>query len=102
MNDDDSSPQKSEINLRSAKILIVINSLIQAGAEALVKDLAPQLCARGLQVSVAVLKRLDNSFEKKLQETGVPLIAPAPAGFYSPRHLVWLQRTMRQYDLVHS
>src|SRR5205823_11175336 len=87
---------------RSAKILIVITSLMQAGAEALVKDLAPQLRARGLQVSVAVLKRMDNSFKKRLQEPGVPLITPRRAGFYSPRHLRWLRQIMRHYDLVHS
>ena len=84
------------------RVLIVINSLIQAGAEALVKELAPQLRAHGIHVSVAVLKRLNNSFEEHLEQSGVPLIAPRRAGFYSPRHLWWLRPTMRQFDLVHS
>ena len=84
------------------RVLIVINSLIQAGAEALVKELAPQLRADGIHVSVAVLKRLNNSFEGHLEQSGVPLIAPGRAGFYSPRHLLWLRPTMRQFDLVHS
>src|SRR5919109_4744044 len=102
MNDGGPSPGVTKIRLGSKKILIVINSLIQAGAEALVKDLAPQLRARGLQVSVAVLKPLGNSFERVLQQAGVPLIAEGAGGFYSPRHVCWLRRTMRQYDLVHS
>ena len=102
MNNNRSPADKPKISLTSARILIVINSLIQAGAEALVKDLAPQLKACGLQVSVAVLKRLDNSFEKRLHEAGVPLITLGRAGFYSPRHLWTLRQAMRQYDLVHS
>src|SRR5438552_14703225 len=91
-----------ETSKMAPRVLIVINSLIQAGAEALVKELAPQLRAHGIHVSVAVLKRLNNSFEEHLEQSGVPLIAPGRAGFYSPRHLLWLRRTMQQFDLVHG
>jgi len=102
MNDSSSPLSGTEIGLGSNKVLIVINSLIQAGAEALVKDLAPQLRARRVQIAVAVLKRLDNSFEKLVEQAGVPLITLSGAGFYSARHLWWLRRTMQQFDLVHS
>ena len=70
MNDSSSPLSRTEIGLGSKKVLIVINSLIQAGAEALVKDLAPQLRARRVQIAVAVLKRLDNSFEKLVEQAG--------------------------------
>ena len=50
------------------RVLHVIDSLIQAGAEALVKDMVPRMRAAGADVTVAVLKELNCPFERELRE----------------------------------
>lgn len=50
------------------RVLHVIDSLIQAGAEALFKDMVPRMRSAGIDVSIAVLKELDSPFENELRQ----------------------------------
>src|SRR5215831_5184720 len=83
------------------RVLQLIDSLILAGAEALVKDMAPRMRARGLDVSVAVLKELDSPFERGLRDSGIPFLPTAKGGMYSPGHLVTLRRHIAEFDVIH-
>jgi glycosyltransferase involved in cell wall biosynthesis len=83
------------------RVLHVIDSLIQAGAEALVKDMLPRMRAAGVDVSVAVLKELDSPFERELREKDIPFLPTAAGGIYSLRHLLTLRRHIPEFDLVH-
>jgi glycosyltransferase involved in cell wall biosynthesis len=84
------------------RVLHLIDSLIQAGAEALLKDMVPRMRARGVEVSVAVLKELDSPFERELRERGTPFLPTAAGGIYSPLHVLSLQRQIQEFDLVHT
>ena len=88
-----------EIGMR---VLQVIDSLIPAGAEVLVKELAPVFQVRGLNVTVAVLKILDSPLEKELRDNGVHFLPTAAGGIYSPRQILHLAKYMGDYDLVHA
>jgi len=83
------------------RVLHLIDSLIQAGAEALLKDMVPRMRARGLDVSVAVLKELDSPFEQELRDKGIPFLSTAPGGMYTPGHLFTLRRHIPAFDVVH-
>jgi glycosyltransferase involved in cell wall biosynthesis len=83
------------------RVLHLIDSLIQAGAEALVKDMVPRMRTRGVDVCVAVLKELDSPFDRELREEGIPFLPTAVGGFYSPRHLLTLRRHIPDFDVVH-
>lgn len=82
------------------KILHVIDSLIQAGAEALAKDMIPRMRGAGLDVAVAVLKEMNSPFERELRDKCVPFLSTAPGGIYSPAHILRLARHIRKFDLV--
>jgi glycosyltransferase involved in cell wall biosynthesis len=83
------------------RVLQFIDSLILAGAEALVKDMVPRMRARGIDVSVGLLKELDSPFEHELRESGVQFLPTAWGGMYSPTHLYNLRRHIRTFDVVH-
>lgn len=84
------------------RVLHVINSLILAGAEALTKELALECKRRKVDVSVAVLKKLDNAFEHELLRAGVPLIHLSSTGIYSPLQILPLARKISDYDVVQA
>ena len=84
------------------RVLHVIDSLIQAGAEALVKDMVPRMRAAGLDVSVAVLKELDSPFERELREKKIPFLPTASGGIYSPAHVLSLKRHMHKFDVIQT
>ena len=83
------------------RVLHLIDSLIQAGAEALVKDMVPRMRTRGVDVCVAVLKELDSPFERELREKGISFLPTVPGGFYNPGHLLSLRRYIPDFDVVH-
>ena len=83
------------------RVLQLIDSLPLAGAEVLVKDVAPRLRKRGIECEVAVLRRLNSPLEIMLQEAGVPLHSTGAMNLYSPRQVAPLARLMRHYDIVH-
>ena len=83
------------------QVLHLIDSLIQAGAEALVKDMVPRMRARGIDVSVNVLKELDGPFERELRASGAPFLPTPAGGMYSPNHVLALRRHIQNFDVVH-
>lgn len=84
------------------RVLHVIDSLAQGGAEALVKDMLPRIRARGVHVSVAMLAELGSPFERELREQGIAFLPTAPGGVHSPKHIFSLMRYLGDFDLVHS
>jgi glycosyltransferase involved in cell wall biosynthesis len=84
------------------RVLMVINSLILAGAEVLVAELAPRLRRLGVEAEVAVFVWLNSPLEAQLREHGVPLFRTADAPIYSLRHVPALARRLADYDLVHA
>ena len=84
------------------RVLHVIDSLAQGGAEALVKDLLPRIRARGVDVSIAILAEFDSPFERELHDQGIPFLSTASGGIYSPNHIFSLIRHLDEFDLVHS
>ncbi len=84
------------------RVLHVIDSLIQAGAEALVKDMVPRMRAAGVEVSVAVLKELDSPFERELREKNIAFLPTARGGIYSPAHVLSLKRHLHKFDVIQT
>ena len=84
------------------RVLHVIDSLIQAGAEALVKDMVPRMRSAGVEVSVAVLKELDSPFEQELRENNIEFVHTAPGGIYSPTHVLSLRRHIHKFDVIQT
>ena len=84
------------------RVLHVIDSLIQAGAEALVKDMVPRMRSAGMDVSVAVLKELDSPFERELRDKNVAFLPTARGGIYSPTHVLSLRRHIHKFDLIQT
>jgi glycosyltransferase involved in cell wall biosynthesis len=80
----------------------LIDSLVQAGAEALVKDMVPRMRSAGLEVSVAVLKELDSPFEQVLRENNITFLHTAPGGIYSPTHVLSLSRHIHKFDVIQT
>lgn len=83
------------------RVLQLIDSLPLAGAEVLVKDIAPRLRQRGIDCEVAVLRRLNTTLESKLQDAGVPLHSTDVTSLYSPHQVSPVANLMRQFDVVH-
>ena len=83
------------------RVLQLIDSLPLAGAEVLVKDVAPRLRKRGVECDVAVLRKLHSPLESLLQDAGVPLHSTGVTNLYSPRQVKPLAKLMRNYDIVH-
>ena len=90
----------ADTNQRGMRVLHVIDSLIQAGAEALVKDMVPRMRSAGIDVSVAVLKELDGPFERELREKNIAFLPTAPGGIYSPAHIFSLKRHIHKFDVI--
>ena len=83
------------------RVLQVIDSLPLAGAEVLVKDMAPRLCARGIDCDVAVLCKIGSPLEAALEVSGVALFSTKQATLYSPQQVRPLAKLMQGYDIVH-
>jgi glycosyltransferase involved in cell wall biosynthesis len=84
------------------RVLHVIDSLIQAGAEALVKDMVPRMRSVGVEVSVAVLKELDSPFERELRGKNIAFLPTARGGIYSPAHVLSLRRHIHKFDVIQT
>ncbi len=83
-------------------VLHVINSLILAGVEVLIREMVPRHRGRGLDVSVAVLKELDSPLERDLRDMGTPFVKLPRLKIYDPRHALALRRVVGQYDIVQA
>ena len=83
------------------RALLVIDSLPLAGAEVLVKDMAPRLRTRGIDCAVAVLCKVGSPLESALEASGVVLHSTNVASLYSLRQVRPLAKLMQGYDIVH-
>lgn len=84
------------------RVLHVINSLELGGAEVLLCDLIPSLRERGIEVSVALLKRCDTRLERTLQDILGCEIYGVSRNVRSPTQISWLARLVPGFDVVHS
>lgn len=86
------------------KILHVINRLsVSNGAAVLLTDLATYQKRQGDKVDVAVLRRVQPSYEEAIKKQGCRLwaLGKENSSPFHPRLLVRLGRLIRHYDVVH-
>ncbi len=86
------------------KILHVITSLYNGGAERLMVDLLPRLRNDGEnEVELLLFNGVETIFKKELQQKGIKIISLTTTNdVYHPRRLLKLRRLIRQYDIVHT
>lgn len=83
------------------KILHVITSLEIGGAQRLLVDLLP-LQALTENVSLLVYERVNNDFEKAIEQAGIDIICLNEHNFYNPSIIIRLRKIFKHYDLVHG
>jgi glycosyltransferase involved in cell wall biosynthesis len=83
------------------RVLQVIDSLTLAGAEVLVKDVAPRLRMRGIESDVVILRKLQSPLESSLHDAGVPLHYTGVTNLYSPQQIQPLAKLFHGYDIAH-
>ncbi len=84
------------------KVLHVIDSLILAGVEVLLREMLPRMRDRGLDSSIVVLKHLDSPLENALRSEGFPFLSSRGSEIYSPLHVWSLAGHISDFDVVHS
>ena len=86
------------------RILHVITSLYNGGAERLMVDLLPRLCNEGKNVvELLLFNGVETNFKKELQQKDIPIISLSTTNdVYHPRRLFKLRRVIQQYDIVHT
>lgn len=86
------------------RILHVITSLYNGGAERLMVDLLPRLRNDGEnEVELLLFNGVETIFKKELQQKGIRIISLTTTNdVYHPRRLLNLRRIIRQYDIVHT
>lgn len=82
------------------KILHVITSLEIGGAQRLLADLLP-LQAASENVTLLVYERVNNDFEKTLEQAGIKIMCLDEHNFYNPGVIFCLRKIFKDYDLVH-
>jgi len=84
------------------RVLHVIDSLILAGVEVLLREMLPKMRDRGLDSSIVVLKHLDSPLENALRADGFPFLHSRGSEIYSPLHVWSLAGHISSFDVVHS
>ena len=84
------------------RVLHVIDSLILAGVEVLLREMLPHMRERGVDSSIVVLKHLDSPLENALRAEGFPFLHSRGSEIYSPLHVWSLAGHMSSFDVVHS
>lgn len=87
------------------KILHVITSMRIGGAEKLVSQLLPRFRQSGADVHLAVFDGTDTPLLQTLANEGITLhiLGHGYRSMYDPRHILRLQKLMRQgFDIVHT
>lgn len=82
------------------KILHVINSMEIGGAQRLLSELLPFQSEKE-DVTLLVFKRLNNEFEKKIIEAGIPIISLDENNFYNPAIIIRMRRILRNFSIIH-
>lgn len=83
------------------KILHVITSLEVGGAQRLLVDLLP-LLATTEKISLLVYKRVDNDFEKTIEQASINILCLEEQNFYNPRIIFRMRKLFKNYDIVHA
>lgn len=86
------------------RILHVITSLYNGGAERLMVDLLPRLRNNGEnEVELLLFNGVETNFKKELERKGIKIISLSTTNdVYHPRRLFQLRRIISQYDIVHT
>ena len=85
------------------RILQVITSLSIGGAENLVVELTRGLRFQGIDVDVAVLRKVNSHLVDRLSEVGCEVISLSENdSVYNPCHIIRLRRIIRNYDIIHT
>ena len=82
------------------KLLYIINSLGTGGAEKLIADMLPLVQAKGIEVELLLLRKVDSIFMKPLEEAGIK-VHYSPHGLYSFKNIFFLRNFCKRFDLVH-
>ena len=83
------------------KILHVITSLEVGGAQRLLSDLLP-LMVRSENVALLVYNRVDNDFQKRIEQAGVKIISLDEHNYHNPIVVFRMRKIFAEYDLVHA
>jgi glycosyltransferase involved in cell wall biosynthesis len=85
------------------KVLQVINHLLVAGAQVLVRNMILGLTHRGIECELYLLQSTDSPIESSLLREAVRLYFPLRTSIYSPLHARSLAAHLRDhsYDVVH-
>lgn len=84
------------------KVLHVISSLEIGGAQRLLSDILPIQKRQGIDVSLLVLKSVDNEFCRKVKDAGVPIISLNVKSFRNPFLAFRVRSIIKEYDVVHA
>lgn len=86
------------------RILHVITSLYNGGAERLMVDLLPRLCNNGQnEVDLLLFNGVETNFKKELKEKNIKIISLSTTNdVYHPRRLFKLRQIISRYDIVHT
>jgi glycosyltransferase involved in cell wall biosynthesis len=86
------------------RILHVITSLYNGGAERLMVDLLPRLGNDGKNdVELLLFNGVETNFKKELLQRGIKIISLSTTNdVYHPRRLLKLRSIIQQYDIVHT
>ncbi len=86
------------------RILHVITSLYNGGAERLMVDLLPLLGNDGKNdVELLLFNGVETNFKKELLQRGIKIISLSTTNdVYHPRRLLKLKSFIQQYDIVHT
>ena len=85
------------------KILQVITSLEIGGAETLVVNLIPRLCALGHTVDICIFNGTETPLMQRLKvESPQTKIYALGRSVYNPLYIAKLMKIMKGYDIVHT
>jgi glycosyltransferase involved in cell wall biosynthesis len=83
------------------KVLHLINSLSEGGAENLLKDLLPAMKGGGVDPEVLLLTEREDLYGDCLKRAGIPVFSTGVDNVYSPRQVFKVFSFLEGYDLVH-
>lgn len=85
------------------KVLHVITSLRTGGAESLIAQIVPLMCAEGIEVEVALFDGTETAFKRQLSSSGVKIHDFSIGGaVYNPLNILRLRKLMSRFDIVHT
>lgn len=83
------------------KIIHVISSMGIGGAQRLLVDLLPIQKKQGIDVSLLVLRSVDNDFSRIIYEAGIPICTIGMKSYYNPLAVSKIRAIIKEYDIVH-